>query len=129
MFRRENVAVDSHPPTLISSHLDVTVHTIHDRGELGSEKEDVDPAEGGYLVDSLGHNVLERTGVDVGHHITVNVDRSASLLGLVEECLTKTAGKQRSMLGVYTPETEGSRSGSSLGSARPSRASRTGRRW
>lgn len=80
MLRGQYIAVDSHSPALISSQFDITIDTINEGGKLRTKEKDVDTAEGGYAVDGVGHGLLERAGIEVGHHFTVDIYRSATLL-------------------------------------------------
>lgn len=80
MLRGQYIAVDGHSPTLIPSQFDITVHAIDEGGKLRTEEENVDTTEGGYVVDSIGHGLLERAGIEVGHHFTIDIYRSATLL-------------------------------------------------
>lgn len=80
MLRGQYIAVDSNSPTLIPSQFDIPIDTVNKRGELRSEEEDVDATKSRYAVDGIGHGLLERACVEVGHHLTVDVYRSATLL-------------------------------------------------
>lgn len=79
MFRRQDVPVDGYSPPLVPPDLDVTIHAIDKRCELGSEQEDVDPTEGRYLVDGIDHGLLKGTGTEVSNHVTIDVDRGTAL--------------------------------------------------
>lgn len=80
MLRGQYIAIDSNSPTLISSQFDITVDAVDKGCQLRPEKEDVNTTEGGYAVDGIGHGLLESAGVEVGHHVTVDIYRGASLL-------------------------------------------------
>lgn len=80
VFRGQYVAVDSHSPPLIPPDLDVTVHTINKRCELGPKEKDVDSAEFRYLIEGFSHSLFKGPDVQIGNHVPVNVHSGATLI-------------------------------------------------
>lgn len=79
VLRRQDVAVDGNPPSLIHSHLSLTSHSVDHRGQLGAKEEDVDTAVAGNVVEVVRHGLLEDSAVDITDQLAIDVDRCAAL--------------------------------------------------
>lgn len=80
VFRRQDVTIDGNSPTLVPSNLDIAIHTINKRGQLRAEQKDIDTAEGRYVVESLSHSLLQGASIEVGDHVTIDVNCGAALM-------------------------------------------------
>ena len=80
VLRSQNVSVDSYSPTLIPSQLHVAVESIHQWGELGPEKKDINTTIAGDFVEIACDRFLQDALGKIRYEMAVNINSRATLL-------------------------------------------------
>lgn len=90
MLGRHNITINGNPPALIHAHLRITCHSVHHRSQLWAEKKNVYAGIGGYVIELGSDGFLQYASVEIAHKSTVNIDCSASLVFVSQQCPTQT---------------------------------------
>jgi len=79
MLRREYIAIDGNPPSLVNSGLGVSTHTIHHWGQLGAKEKYVDTAKLRDEIEVFHDRLLEDPSRDITDELAVDVDSRTTL--------------------------------------------------
>lgn len=79
MLRRHVVAINGHPPALVSPELHIAVQAINHRGKLGPKEEDVDATKPRGFVKKVCYRLLQNAFGKIGNQIAVHINSCATL--------------------------------------------------